>query len=323
MTYALVDAIKPEAVEMRATFARVMDELAAQDPRVIYLDCDVINSIGMTPYSVKYADRALDCGIQEANMIGVAAGMSATGLIPFTHTFGSFAARRVIDQVYISAAYAKLNIRMIGSDPGVTAAYNGGTHMPIEDMGLLRTIPGVTVLEPVDSVMLADMLRQTKDMFGVFYLRLSRKVADQIYAEGSTFTIGKATTLRTGSDVTIFATGICVADALHAADTLAGEGIAAAVSNMFTIKPVDAEAVIAAAAHTGAIVTAENHSIVNGLGSAVAEVVVEHCPVPVERVGVRDRFGEVGDVTYLKKTLGITADDIAAAARRAVHRKQR
>ncbi len=319
--YKVVKEVRPEEVEMRKTFADTMAEMAAKDDAVVYFDCDVINSIGMVGFGEKYPDRCVDCGIQEANMIGVAAGASAVGLKPFTHTFGPFAARRVIDQIYISAAYAKLNVRMIGSDAGVTASYNGGTHMPIEDMGLLRTIPEVTLLEPADSVQLADLMRQTKDMYGVFYIRITRKVADKIFEDGSTFEIGKAATLRDGSDITLITSGFCTSDTLKAADILAKEGISCRVLNMFTWKPIDADAIIDAAKTTGAIVTVENHNILNGLGSAVSEVVSENCPIPVKRIGVKDRFGEVGSIDYLKGIFGMTVEDIVAAAKETLARK--
>ena len=319
--FTLAREIKLEAKEMRAVFAETMDELATKDKRVVYLDCDLMNSIGMTPFSKKFPDQTLNCGIQEANMIGVAAGMSATGLIPFAHTFGTFASRRVMDQVFISAAYARLNVRIIGSDPGVTASTNGGTHMPLEDIGMMRCVPEVTIIEPTDSVMLDDMIRQTKDLYGVFYIRLSRKVSAGIYEPGSHFEIGKAARLRDGKDATIFATGISVEDALKAADQLKAEGLDVAVSNMFTIKPVDREAVEKAARDTGAVVTVENHSIIGGLGSAVAEALAEGAGAPLERVGVRDRFGEVGSVDYLKKTFSMDVQDIVAAVKKAVARK--
>lgn len=320
--YKVVSEIKPEKAEMRAAFAAVMDELAAADPAVCYFDCDVINSTGMVNFCEKYPDRGVDCGIQEANMICVAAGASAVGMKPFTQTFGPFAARRVIDQVYISAAYAKLNVRMFGTDAGVTASYNGGTHMPIEDMGLMRTIPDVTLIEPTDSVMLADLMRQTKDMYGVFYFRTTRKVTDQIFEEGSTFEIGKAAVLREGTDVTLITSGFCTSDTLAAADLLAQEGISARVLNIFTWKPIDREAITAAARETGAIVTVENHNIINGLGSAVAEVVGETCPVPLRRIGVPDRFGEVGSIDYLKEIFGMTREDIVRAAKEVLARKK-
>ena len=312
--YKVVSEIKPERVEMRATFAAVMDELAATDPTVAYFDCDVINSTGMVEFCNKYPDRGIDCGIQEANMICVAAGASAVGMKPFTQTFGPFAARRVIDQVYISAAYAGLNIRMFGTDAGITASYNGGTHMPIEDMGLMRTIPNVTLLEPTDSVMLADLMRQTKDMYGVFYFRTTRKVVDKIFEEGSTFEIGKAVLLREGTDITIITSGFCTSDALAAADVLAKEGISAQVLNVFTWKPIDREAITTAAKKTGAVITVENHNIINGLGSAVAEVLGETYPVPMRRIGNPDQFGEVGSIDYLKKVFGMEVQDIVDAA---------
>ncbi len=320
--YQTEKTLTEEAKEMRTVFAEVMEELVQQDDRVVYLDADIINSIGMTDFWKAHPDRTVNCGIQEANMIGAAAGMSATGLVPFVHTFGPFATRRVMDQVFISAAYAKLNVRIIGSDPGVTASTNGGTHMPFEDMGMMRCVPGVTVLEPADSVMLADLMRQTKDQYGVFYIRLSRKKAEKIFIDGSTFEIGKAAKLREGKDVTIFATGISVADSLRAANMLAAEGVSAGVSNIFTIKPVDRDAIVEAARATGAIVTAENHNVIGGLGSAVSEVLTDTVCCPLERVGVQDRFGEVGDVNYLKKELHLTAGDIAAAAKRVIARKK-
>ena len=321
--YQVEEKITQEAREMRAVFAEVIADIAEKDSRVIYLDCDLMNSIGMAGYWKEHPDRAVNCGIQEANMIGTAAGMSATGLIPFTHTFGTFATRRVMDQIFVSAAYARLNVKIIGSDPGITATLNGGTHMPLEDIGMMRCVPAVTIVEPADSVMLEDILRQAKDTYGVFYIRLSRKISEKIYKDGSTFEIGKAAKLREGKDATIFATGICAAEALRSADMLAAEGIDAAVSNMFTIKPVDAEAIIEAAKTTGAIVTAENHSIINGLGSAVAEVLAENICCPMERIGAKDRFGEVGDMAYLKKAMGMGAEDIAGAVRRVVARKEK
>ena len=321
--FKLVDTILPETKEMRKVLCETMMEMAKEDPSVVYFDCDVMNSIGMVPFAKEYPDRAVNCGIQEANMVVAAAGAAATGLKPFTHTFGPFAARRVIDQVYISAAYAGLNVRMLGSDEGISAAYNGGTHMPIEDVGLMRTIPNITVLDATDTAMFRDLLRQTKDMYGVFYIRFPRAITPKIYEDGSTFEIGKAARLREGNDVTIFCSGILVADALRAADMLAAEGITAAVSNIFTLKPIDRDAVIEAARNTGAIVTAENATVINGLGSAVCDVLAETIPTPVEKIGVPDRFGEVGSIDYLKRIFHMTAEDIVEAAKRAVARKTR
>ncbi len=322
MAVKIMEQVRPDPLEMRRVFAETMCEMAREDDKVVYFDCDLMNSIGMVPFSKQFPERTFDCGIMEANMIGAACGMSATGYKPFVHTFGTFATRRVADQIFVSAAYGKNNIRIVGSDPGVTAALNGGTHMPFEDLGIMRGIPEVTVIEPTDCAMLADILRQTKDRFGVFYIRLSRKKAAKIYADGSTFTIGKGVKLREGEDVTLLCTGICVEESLNAAALLAAEGIRASVVNLFTVKPLDADLVIQEANRTGAVVTAENHNVINGLGSAVAECLSESCCVPLERVGVRDEFGEVGSVDYLKERFGLTAEHICAAARRAIARKR-
>jgi len=254
-------------------------------------------------------------------MFGVAAGLSVMGFIPFAHTFACFASRRACDQIFMSCAYSRLNVKVIGSDPGVTAALNGGTHMPFEDMGIMRGIPGMTILEPTDSVMIRDIVRQVADAYGMHYIRLVRRFAVKVYQEGSTFTIGQAVTLRDGKDLTIIATGLCVAEALAAARLLEARGVSARVLNMFTLKPIDQEAILAAAGETRAIVTAENHNILNGLGSAVAEVLGEHLPVPMERIGVRDEFGEVGPVNYLKERFGLTSEHILAAAERVLKRK--
>lgn len=298
-----------------------MVELVKENPRIMYLEADLMNSIGMVKFAKEFPDNAVNCGIQEANMVGVAAGMSAVGLIPFTHTFGCFATRRALDQIFLSGAFAKTNIRMLGSDPGVTAAFNGATHMPFEDIGLLRGIPGITIIEPVDSVMLRDMIRQTAGMHGIFYIRLSRKNAVKVFADNSTFEIGKAVKIKEGTDVTLIATGVCVDDAMKAAEELEKKNISAAVLNIFTIKPIDKEAIKEAAEKTGAIVTVENHNIHNGLGSAVAEVLGESVPVPMHRIGVEDEFGEVGTVDYLKERFGLTTANIVKQAELILQRK--
>lgn len=307
---------------MREAFAETMTELVKEDPRIIYLEADLMNSIGMVEFAGAFPRNSVNCGIQEANMIGTAAGMSAVGLVPFTHTFGCFATRRALDQIFLSGAYAKTNIRMLGSDPGVTAAYNGGTHMPFEDIGLLRGIPGITIIEPTDSAMLRDMVKQTAKLEGIFYLRLSRKNAVRVFEAGSTFEIGKAAVIRDGTDVTLIASGICVDESMKAAEILEHQGISTAIINIFTIKPVDRDAIAGAARNTGAIVTVENHNIHNGLGSAVAEVLAETVPVPMERVGIQDRFGQVGSVEYLKEQYGLTAENIAKQAHKVIRRKQ-
>jgi transketolase len=306
---------------MRDVYCNTLIELARDNKNIVVLDADLVSSSGMKPFFKAYPDRAIQCGIAEANMIGVSAGLSLTGKVPFCHSFGPFASRRVCDQIYVSAAYAKLNIRIIGSDPGVTAAYNGGTHMPFEDMAVLRGIPEITLIEPCDTVALADIVRQLIDVYGVYYIRMQRKNPMSIYEKGSTFTIGKGNILRNGSDVTIIASGIMVAESLKAADKLAAEGVSARVVDMFTWKPIDTGLVASCAEDTGAIVTAENHNTIGGLGSAVAEAVVKTLPVPVEMVGTDDRFGQVGTEDFLRKEYGLTAERIAEYAKRAIERK--
>lgn len=312
-----------EKLAMLDAYCQTLMELAEKNDQIVVLDADLMNSMGMVPFQQKYPRRMFNCGIQEANMIGVAAGLSATGKVPFAHTFGVFASRRCFDQTFISAAFARLNVRIIGSDPGVTAAFNGGTHMPFEDMGIMRNIPNITIIEPTDSTMIIDLVKQLATAYGVYYIRLVRRNAIKVYEEGSTFEIGKAIQIREGSDVSIFATGLCVAESIEAAKILAGKGISARVLNMFTLKPIDKQAIMACAEETGAIVTAENHNIINGLGSAVAEVLSENIPTPLERVGVQDSFGEVGPVNFLKEKFALTAKDIADKAEKAIARKKK
>lgn len=321
MSYTVKQTLQNEEREMRAVYCDTLCKLAQEDSRICVLDADLIGSSGMQPFFKQFPQRAIDCGIQEANMVGMAAGLSAAGMVPFAHSFAPFATRRVMDQIFISCAYGKQNVRIVGSDPGVTAAYNGGTHMPFEDMGCLMAIPKITLLEPSDSVQLEQVVRMLQDAYGVFYIRMLRKNAVGIYEPGSTFELGKAPVLRDGADVCIAASGIMVSEALKAAAVLEEKGISAAVLDCFTWKPLDDETLAAYAAKCGAIVTAENHNVVGGLGSAVAASVAKHHPVPVEMVGVQDEFGEVGTVDYLQNRFNLTAAAIVAAAERAVGRK--
>ena len=275
---------------LRETYVDLLIEYAAKNKDIVILEADLMKAGGTFRFAEKYPERTFDVGIQEANMIGTAAGMSAMGKIPFTHTFTAFATRRVCDQVTLSVAYAGLNVKMMGSDPGVTAEYNGGTHMSMEDVSIMRNIPGMIVYEPVDSAQLKAIFPQIVDHYGPVY---------------------------------IFATGIMVADAVEAVEELEKEGIHAELINIHTVKPLDEEMVLASVAKTGCAVTAENHSVIGGLGSAVAELLVEKDPVPVKKVGVMDHFGEVGLTPYLKEKYGLTAKDIIAAAKAAIAMKKR
>ena len=321
MSIKILDKFEKEQTTMSGTYCNTMIELAKADDRVFALDADLIGSSGMRPFANEFPDRMIDCGIQEADMIGIAAGLSATGKIPFAHSFGVFATRRAFDQVFVSAAYARLNVKIIGSDPGVTAAYNGGTHMPFEDAGIMRSIPTMTVIEPTDSVMLKDIITQIKDLYGVYYIRLNRKNAVGIYEEGSTFDINKGVILKDGKDVTIIASGIMVSESLAAAKILESQGIFARVVNIFTWKPIDKDLIEKCSVETGAIVTAENHNVVNGLSSAVSDVIVSKTLVPLENVGIMDQFGEVGTEDYLIKRFNLLPENIVEAAKRAIARK--
>ncbi len=317
----LANNIDKEPIEMRKVYTATLIELAKENENIVALDADLMSAIAMGDFAKTYPDRFINCGIQEANMMGVAAGMSATGKVPFAHTFAPFATRRAYDQLFLSAGYAELNVKVVGSDPGITAQLNGGTHMPFEDVGLMRLIPNAVVVEPTDNTVLKFVLKEAAKTYGLFYIRLSRKNSTKVYEEGSSFTIGKANTIREGNDVTIIAYGIMVKEALLAANILKEQGIEVRVLDMFTIKPIDKDAVIKAAKETGAIVTTENHNIIGGLGEAVAAVLAENAPIPMERVGVNDVFGKVGTQDYLAKEFNLTADEIVQKVKKVLERK--
>lgn len=319
--YQVKSVFEKEAREMRAVYCQTLQELARENDRICILDADLVGSSGVKPFFQEFPDRAVDCGIQENNMIGVAAGLSAAGMIPFAHSFGPFASRRCVDQIFISCAYAKANVRIVGSDPGVTAAYNGGTHMPFEDMGTLMSIPKITLVEPTDSVQLRWLLQTLEKEYGVYYIRLLRKNAVGVFEEGSQFQLGRFARLREGTDAAVVCSGIMVGEALKAAALLEQEGIRIAVLNAFTWKPMDDETLAEYARSCGCVVTAENHNILGGLGSAVANSLSRSCPVPVEMVGVEDAFGEVGTEDFLRRRFDLTAEHIVRAVRAAMARK--
>lgn len=284
--------------------------LCEEDPSVIYLDADLTSCIGTAKWSAKNPDRGVNCGISEANMIGVACGLAATGFHPIAHTFGPFASRRVFDQVFLSAGYAKNDITVIGSDPGVTASFNGGTHMPFEDVALYRTIPTATVIDITDANMLIDVLEQAKNIPGLKYLRVGRKFNAKVFEDGTKFDIHKAITLREGKDAVVFCCGIMVHEALKAAETLAAQGVDVAVVNTFTIKPLDVETVKQYAKATGRVVVAENHNKIGGLYSAVCEALAKDPCARIDYVAVEDEYGEVGPQDYLQERFGLTAEHI-------------
>ena len=310
-----------ETNEMRLAYSDALIERGRVDERICVVEADLMGSSSTGRFQKLFPERTIDVGVAEANMIGVAAGLAAMGKIPFTHTFTPFASRRCCDQVTLSVAYARMNVKMVGSDPGICAELNGGTHMSFEDMAIMRNIPGMVVCEPVDSVQLRKLFGQIVDHEGPVYMRLFRKAAWKVFDESAEFTLGKACTLRKGRDATVFATGIMVKEALDAAETLAGEGVDVEVVNIHTLKPLDTQAVLESVTRTGCCVTAENAFAINGLGSAVADCVCAARPCPVLRVGVDDRFGEVGKLDYLQSALHLTAADIVEKVRAAIAMK--
>ena len=307
--------------EMRTIYAQSIERMILEGKQIVALDADLMRAIGTYGLWNKYPEQIIECGIAEANMVGVAAGLSSEGFIPFVHTFGCFSARRALDQIFMSCAYAKQNVKILGSDPGVVAALNGGTHTPNEDIAALRAIPEMTIVDICDTVMAAKLLPQIADTHGTFFIRYPRTSIPRVYDESMEFQLGKSVQLRDGKDLTIIASGIEVSEALDAAEVLAQEGIEARVIDMLTIKPLDTDAVEAAAKETGAIVTAENHNVNGGLGSAVAEYLVEHCLVPMERVANMDRFGDVGSLRYLMDEYGLSFRFIVEKAKQVLKRK--
>ncbi len=301
--------------DMRDVYTDTLIEMAEKDSNIVILEADLMRATGSDPFRERFPERTFNVGVAEANMVSIASGLSAAGKIPFPASFGCFAARRTFDQFFLSANYARLNVKLIGTDPGVSAAYNGGTHMPFEDIGIMRIIPGLVVFEPADPVSLKKLLYKSAYHKGCTYMRLQRKGMDTIYDENEEFELGKGKVLKEGNDLTIIASGyIMVPEALKAAELLEQKGVSSTVIDMHTIKPIDAELVLKYAEKTGAVVTCENHQIINGLGSAVAEVLSENLPTPLKRIGINDEFGEVGTLDYLKTRFALNAFDISKEA---------
>lgn len=311
-----------DKIATRQAYGEALIELVEKNDKVVVLDADLANATQTCKVAKAHPEKFYNCGIAEANMVDIAAGMSTMGLIPYCSSFAMFAAGRAYEQIRNSIAYPHFNVKICATHAGVSVGEDGGSHQCIEDLALMRAIPGMTVICPADANEAKAATMAIAEMNGPVYMRLAR-LATPVF-EGDMvkpFEIGKANVLREGKDVAIFATGLMVNESLMAAEALASEGIAAAVINIHTIKPIDADAVIKAASETGALVTAENHNVIGGLGSAVAEVLAEQRPTPLERVGVKDHFGQVGKAPYLMGVFGITAADIAKAARKAIARK--
>ena len=278
-----------------------IEKIVTEDENTIYLDADLMSCCGTLKWAKQNPERAIDCGIAESNMAGVAAGLAVAGYRPIIHSFGPFASRRCYDQIFLSGGYGKNDITVIGTDPGVTAAMNGGTHMPFEDVALYSVLPGSTVIDVSDPTCLESVLRQCVYRPGIKYIRVGRKQLARVYEDGSDLMIGKAVTLREGTDAVVFAAGIMLHD---------------------TIKPLDREAVIDWARKTGAVVVAENANRHGGLYTTVLEALAEECPVPAACVAIEDEFGEVGTQGYLQKRFGLTAAHVEEQVKAVIARKK-
>lgn len=321
MSYTLIGKHEKDSRANRDGYVSAMLELMEQDKSIVHIDCDLMGCINTGKLLKAFPEQTFNAGIAEQNAMGVAAGMAATGLKAFIHSFGCFASRRAFDQAFLSAGYSQLPVHVIGSDPGVTAAFNGATHMPFEDCALYMTVPNAVVIDSCDYAQTNALTKQLAKQPGLTYMRLIRKGFTTVYADGSEFEIGKGVTLRDGTDVTIIASGILVDEALKAEEQLAAKGISARVIDMHTWKPLDEELILKAASETGAIVTAENHQVSCGLGSAVANLLTEKCLVPQERIGIQNQFGQVGPQDFLMEQYHLLAADIVAAVEKAIARK--
>lgn len=303
-------------IATRDSYGRALAELGRENENIVVLDADLADSTRTSVFRKEFPERHIDCGIAEANMMCIAAGLAASGKIPFASTFAMFAAGRAYEQIRNSIGYPHLNVKVCASHAGISVGEDGATHQCNEDMLLMRSIPGMVVINPSDDVEARAAVRAAAEYDGPVYIRLGRLAVPVVNDEETfQFEIGKAVKLREGADVTIMATGLMVERALLAADQLAAEGIHARVLDVHTIKPIDREAVLAAARETGGIVTAEEHSVIGGLYSAVCEVVCAEAPCKVAPVAIMDQFGTSGPALELLEVYGLTADNIVVKAR--------
>lgn len=304
-----------EKMATRQAYGEALAELGAKNPNIVVLDADLSKSTMTVNFSKAFPDRFLNMGIAEQNMYGVAAGLALSGKIPFASTFAMFAAGRAFEIIRNSIGYPKANVKICATHAGVTVGEDGASHQAIEDIALMRTIPGMTVLNPADGISAKKLLEEAASLNGPVYVRLGRAAVPMLYSEDTKVEIGKGNCVKDGNDYTVIATGIMVNEALIAAKQLEEEGIQVRVIDMHTIKPIDQEIIIKAAKETKGIVTAEEHSIIGGLGSAVSEVVTQNCPVKMKLIGVKDCFGESGKPAELMEKYGLTAKDIYEAVK--------
>ncbi len=312
----------PQEIALRETYGKTLVELGRENPDIVVLDADLSKSTMTKYFASEFPYRFFDCGIAEQNMVGIAAGLAASGKIPFASTFAVFVPGRCFDQARMSIAQPGLNVKLVATHGGISVGEDGTSHQAIEDLALAGSLPGFTVIVPADSIETAQAVRVAAASYGPFYIRLGRPKVPLVYNEDYHFSLGKAVTMRAGKDATIIAIGIMVSAALEAADNLKQQGIDCRVLNMPTLKPIDEAAIIKAASETGAIVTAEEHLQHGGLGSEVAQVLGRHCPVPMEFVAIKDTYAESGKNTELLQKYGLTAKDIERAVNLVVKRKR-
>ena len=306
----------------REVYGKTLVELGKENPDIVVVDADLSRSTMTRYFAEEFPGRFFDCGIAEQNMIGIASGLAASGKIPFASTFAVFAPGRCFDQIRMSIAQPKRNVKLVVTHSGITVGEDGTSHQSVEDLALICSLPGFTVIVPADAIETAQAVREAAASHGPFYIRLSRPKTPVVFANDYRFTLGKAVTMRQGKDATIIAIGLMVASAIEAADKLKQEGIDCCLLNMSTLKPVDEAAIIKSAAETGAVVTAEEHLEHGGLGSTVARVVARNCPVPMEFVALKDTYAKSGKPAELLQRYGLTAKDIVAAVHKVVGRKK-
>lgn len=306
----------------REAYGEALKELALENPNVVVLDADLSGSTKTIEFKKISPERFFNVGIAEQNLIGTAAGLSLAGKIPFASSFAMFAAGRAFEIIRNTVAYPALNVKIAATHAGLTVGEDGASHQAIEDLSLMRSIPNMTVINPADATEAKAAVLKAAEYVGPVYIRLGRMAVEDVYDESYNFEIGKGVLLREGNDLTIIATGLMVQNALKASDMLKEQGISARVINIHTIKPIDKEIIIKAAKETKAIVTAEEHSIIGGLGSAVLEVLSDECPVPVKRVGVMDTFGESGKPKELLEKYKLTKEEIIDASKKVLQLKK-
>ncbi|MCR4593701.1 MAG: transketolase family protein [Clostridiales bacterium] len=302
----------------RDAYGKALIELGSSDKKIMVLDADLAEATRTGKFKKEFPDKFIDCGIAEGNMMSIAAGLASTGYTVFASSFAMFAAGRAFEQVRNSIAYPHLNVKIGATHAGISVGEDGASHQCCEDIALMRSIPGMVILNPADDVEARLCVLAAAEHEGPVYMRFGRLAVPRVFDENYKFEIGKGNVLKEGTDVTIIATGLMVNEALMAYEQLAAEGISARIVNMATIKPIDRDIIIDSAKKTGVIVTAEEHNIIGGLGSAVTEVVCETVPVPVLRVGVNDKFGKSGPAVELLHIYGLDADNITAKAKEAI-----